>query len=134
MWILYSRILQNFCCFTVKHSKGGVQTSSHPQNSASHLLGLQGLHQTPAPFFGYLRQSEKLSENKLPLDSNCAKKYIAFHEKKSWKFSVVSKLVSGYRKQDPNSNWSRRGINKIYQSIHDIQNWFHRWLANFLDL
>ena len=26
--------------FTVKHSKAGLQTSSHPQNSASHLLGL----------------------------------------------------------------------------------------------
>ena len=34
--------------FTVKHSKAGFQTSSHPQNSASHLLGLQGLHQIPA--------------------------------------------------------------------------------------
>ena len=28
--------------------KAGLQTSSHPQNSASHLLGLQGLQQTSA--------------------------------------------------------------------------------------
>ena len=28
---------------TVRHSKADIQTSSHPQNSASHLLGLQGL-------------------------------------------------------------------------------------------
>ena len=34
--------------FTVKHSKAVEQTSSHPQNSASHLLGLQGPQQTPA--------------------------------------------------------------------------------------
>ena len=34
--------------FTVKHSKAGLQTSSHPQNSATHLLGLQGLQQTQA--------------------------------------------------------------------------------------
>ena len=32
---------------TVKHSKAGLQTSSHPQNSASLFLGLQGLQQTP---------------------------------------------------------------------------------------
>ena len=35
-------------CFTVKHSKAGLQNSSHSQNSASHLLGLQGPQQTPA--------------------------------------------------------------------------------------
>ena len=32
--------------FTVKHSKAGLQTSSHPQNFP--LLGLQGPQQTPA--------------------------------------------------------------------------------------
>ena len=37
--------------FTVKHSKAGLQTSSHPQNSASHLLGLQSLQQTSAKLF-----------------------------------------------------------------------------------
>ena len=31
--------------FTVKHSKTGLQTSSHPQNSDYHLLGLQGSQQ-----------------------------------------------------------------------------------------
>ena len=39
--------------FTVKHSKAGLQTSSHPQNSASHLLGLQGPQQTPALSWKY---------------------------------------------------------------------------------
>ena len=34
--------------FTVKHSKADLLTSSHPQNSSSHLLGLQGPQQTPA--------------------------------------------------------------------------------------
>ena len=32
--------------FTVKHSEIGLHASSHPQNSASHLLGLQGPQQT----------------------------------------------------------------------------------------
>ena len=40
--------------FTVKHSKAGLQTSSHPQNSASYLFGLQCLQQTPAPRIYYL--------------------------------------------------------------------------------
>ena len=31
----------------MKHSKAGLQTSSHSQNSSFHLLGLQGLQQTP---------------------------------------------------------------------------------------
>ena len=32
--------------YLVKNSKTGLQTSSHPQNSASHLLGLEGSQQT----------------------------------------------------------------------------------------
>ena len=44
--------------FTVKHSKAGLQTSSHPQNSASHLLELQGPQQIPiifdVTFFKYI--------------------------------------------------------------------------------
>ena len=35
------------CWFTVKLSKARLQTSSHPQNSASHLIGLQDPQQTP---------------------------------------------------------------------------------------
>ena len=42
------------CWFTVKHSKAGLQTSSHPQNSDSHLLGLQGRQQTPARYLSFL--------------------------------------------------------------------------------
>ena len=34
--------------FIATVSKPGLQTSSHPQNSATHLLGLQGLQQTQA--------------------------------------------------------------------------------------
>jgi hypothetical protein len=32
----------------VKHGKAGLQTSSNPQNSASHLLGLQCLLSDPS--------------------------------------------------------------------------------------
>ena len=39
---------------TVKHSKAGLQTSNHPQNSASHLLGSQGPQQTPTPLKCYI--------------------------------------------------------------------------------
>ena len=38
----YCQKAQCGCWFTVKHSKAGLQTSSHPQNSASHMLWLQG--------------------------------------------------------------------------------------------
>ena len=55
----YCQQAQCGCWFTVKHSKAGLQTSSHPQHSASHLLGLQGLQQTPACLFMYTYHSEK---------------------------------------------------------------------------
>ena len=37
---LYCQQAQCGCWFTVKHSREGPQTSSHPQNSASHLICL----------------------------------------------------------------------------------------------
>ena len=44
----------------MKHSKAGLQTLSHPQNSTSHLLGLQGLPRTPAQIRKDLGKTKKL--------------------------------------------------------------------------
>ena len=41
-------ILSTSSVRTMIHNNSSLQTSSHPQNSASHLLGLQGPQQTPA--------------------------------------------------------------------------------------
>ena len=41
--------------------KAGLQTSSHPQNSAFHLLGLQGLQQTPASLMTLLLRIRNIS-------------------------------------------------------------------------
>ena len=55
-----SRALQLFVTSTdqnVKHSKVDLQTSSHPQNSVSHLLGLQGPQQTPILHAKYILEN-----------------------------------------------------------------------------
>ena len=59
--ILWSYCQQAQCkkWFTVKHSKTGLQTSNHPQNTASHLLRLQGPQQTPDTKLNQLTQNSK---------------------------------------------------------------------------
>ena len=73
--------------FTVKHIKAGLQTSSHPQNSASHLLGSQGPQQRPQFFtksiselFNFFRCSNERYIWILRFAKNCAKvSYFRYH-------------------------------------------------------
>ena len=44
------------CCQqALKHNKAGIQTSSHPQNLAFHLFGLQGPQQTPDEIIAFCK-------------------------------------------------------------------------------
>ena len=73
----------------MKHSKAGLQTSSHPQNSASHLLGLQGMQLVEIlskyflkPFLIILNHSEMQSVPKM--DENIKFKARVNQFSKSW--------------------------------------------------